>query len=193
MHYHRSLNSSASRLFRILRIDLFHHQSLRNSLRNPYALGGGDHGPDHRRGIDNPVDRFVSKTTVDDTGSGLYDTRHQRQTGGSDVARSSLGLRRLLRSKCEAYTQHEKANREFDSSLHITSSSSAMPPAPAPAAYSANTAVPQSESRSNTPDISSSSDQAASLPGSSAPPARSPASPQRNRSPKLSERTTRRH
>src|SRR5580693_9602835 len=48
------------------------------------------------------------------------------------------------------------------------------PLAPAPAACSANSAAPQLESRSNIPDISSSSDQAASLPDSSAPPGHLP-------------------
>src|ERR1700693_3027616 len=57
-------------------------------------------------------------------------------------------------------------------------------PAPSPAACNANTAAPQSESRSNTLDTFSSWDQAALLRDSCAPPAHSPASPQKSRSPR---------
>src|SRR5580698_1486137 len=106
--------------------------------------------------------------------------RRCRLRRGLLLRRGCALVRRLPNCQSTPRGQHHQSSERqprFSRVIHST------PPGPAPAACSANTAAPQSESHSNTPGTSWLSDQAVSLPDSSAPPARSLASRQRNRLP----------
>jgi hypothetical protein len=136
-----------------------------------------DHGP-----LNSVLPRFIGVFWIHslDQQPGRYSLRqvHRRVLlhSGLRLIRGKNSLRLRFAESCMAACAHRNEHHQCRNLLcgarHL------KPPAPAPAACSANSAARQSESRSNTRDTSWWSDQAASLPDSFAPPARSPAAPQ---------------
>ena len=107
-----------------------------------------------------------------------HPSRRWRLRRGLLLRRGCALVRRLLNCQSASRGQHHQSSKRQSRFSRVLPPT---PPVPAPAACSASTAAPQSESRSSTRDTSWSSDQAASLPDSSGPPAHSPVAQRRNK------------